>query len=789
MVTAIGILGLVGLLAVILRQDPGKAQGQGDQARALRARDHAAALPGEAHGHEDVLAASEQARRQPRQSGWAAKIRMLLRSAEGSRPESGWLRNRLRTEAVSAAVGIDATLTRQLPGLGGYFLTSNRAGTGLLLGGVPDPSGGPGHFGAKLLVEASLPAQGLPAGGIGPVAYRDDDTPVQLIARPGQRGGPDELLLVDLRRGEVATRFEIPGKLAINYYQELGLAPDASAVAAPVRRPDGEVRLVVWDAGKPAPRHQFPAASCRLAFAPGGTLLAAGDEHGTVTVWSLPTGRIVAYWCVLLSPAHVRCLAFGPARLERRRAEAPQDPRIGTDSSGVQRVWPLAWSDAAGVIKVRTIAEGASPPSHTSPFDHRGETICKTDAHEVAALGFSSDGTLLASCGDDRAFLWDPATGRLLLSLRAGSELQSLAFSPQGRQIAFCSAREDGPGLTSIWSIDEGDAIRLLRGSVSRYTIAVPCPDPAVPLVAAWARESQTVTVWSGRQGILQKTLPTPVPMDTERPALAFSPDGTRLAFAGGGEADLWHLQRPGAVRSWSLDRKIPGFRAAALHNALSYSAADRLILMQIDLEQTLRIQNLLGPEPEKPLAEISDLGGNATNLAATPDGSIALVAVALAAQPGSYAVKAYDAGTGRLRWTMPLNQPPRAGRALQLTPDGSLLAVQTRGEAPVMLIDVASGEARNIMLPVPLALGPGARMWISWAGRTTDDPGGIRFCEQGRSEPLFTIPNEVVPGMPADASFTPDGRLATWVNVDNTVTACDLAALAQQLGEAGLEW
>ena len=75
----------------------------------------------------------------------------------------------------------------------------------------------------------------------------------------------------------------------------------------------------------------------------------------------------------------------------------------------------------------------------------------------VSALDFSPDGSLLASAGRDSCVhIWDAITGNLLKTLRGHTGwIQSVAFSPDGRQVL--SGSECNDGLICVWDMSTGD--------------------------------------------------------------------------------------------------------------------------------------------------------------------------------------------------------------------------------------------------------------------------------------------------------------------------------------------
>ena len=133
--------------------------------------------------------------------------------------------------------------------------------------------------------------------------------------------------------------------MAMEYFHELGLAPDAAVVAAPIRGGDGRVRVRIWEAGSGRELRQLDFPGRCMAFTPGRSLIAAGDDAGQVRVWSLATGRPVASFAGGGAP--IRRLLFGP------------DPVVPGADAGAGPGWLLAIADADGTIAIRAVAAGA----------------------------------------------------------------------------------------------------------------------------------------------------------------------------------------------------------------------------------------------------------------------------------------------------------------------------------------------------------------------------------------------------------------------------------------------
>jgi WD40 repeat protein len=149
----------------------------------------------------------------------------------------------------------------------------------------------------------------------------------------------------------------------------------------------------------------------------------------------------------------------------------------------------------------------------------------------LGALAFSPDAPLLAGAGrDGRISLWETSSGCCLRVLeRHEAEVNCLAFSPDGRRLV--SGSRDGQAL--LWDVASGKLIYQVEADrVAVVAIAF------APRGDAWAAAGYggVLRLFDARRPDLLQELQADADDDAERGerivALAFSPDGTRLAGA-----------------------------------------------------------------------------------------------------------------------------------------------------------------------------------------------------------------------------------------------------------------
>lgn len=144
-------------------------------------------------------------------------------------------------------------------------------------------------------------------------------------------------------------------------------------------------------------------------------------------------------------------------------------------------------------------------------------------------FSFSPDGELFTAASEaNTAAIWSVETGEILLTLTGhAAPIRVTAWSPDGRWIATNSA----DGTTRIWDASTGKNLQIIKGYSG----------------IAWSPDSQSLAVIDGialHIWAVETQTETAVSDDTWGSVyqVAWSPDGSRIATAGGWTNDYLHI-------------------------------------------------------------------------------------------------------------------------------------------------------------------------------------------------------------------------------------------------------
>ena len=327
--------------------------------------------------------------------------------------------------------------------------------------------------------------------------------------------------------------------------EALAFAPGADAPLLYVGSHDQTIH--VWDIRGPQRIRTLQGHLDRawtVAWHPQRPWLASAGSDGRIRIWDLERGI-----CCRELVGHtgwVQMIAFSPDG--DRLASCGNDKTVRVWDAGdgrllqshrrhSQPVVALAWSPDG-----RLLASGSEDSTVCLWRPEAGElTSLPEHPNSVRGLAFAPDGRRLASSDDDGVIrLWDLATRQMAHTWQAGVATWGLAFDPRGDLLAGGSH----DGSVRLWDIATGACLRTWHAHDDLIAALVYSPHtsdagqtPGVLLASAGY--DGAVRLWDPATGTAIHTLHG----ETRVPAIAFSPDGRRLA--GGSHSEL--------VRIWDV--------------------------------------------------------------------------------------------------------------------------------------------------------------------------------------------------------------------------------------------
>ncbi len=682
------------------------------------------------------------------EEGWRDVAWDLVRRAAAIRRDDD-----LKDQAAAVLLGLDAHRRKHFDGFAPY-LAFDRAGKRLLVGGWKQQP-------ARLWDSTTGDVVTGKQAGSGPVAFGDDGTPLELVL--DVRKTPI-FLLRNVVTGQPVRELAVELKPGRGTYVP-ALAPNGAFAAASFLFEDGKQSfLAIWDARSGELVRRIAWVAKALAFSADGQLLAAGDEGGRIAVWSVEHFKPVAQ--IPSGRLPITSVAFG------------RNPRL-TPKGGEESRWLLAAGDAGGSITVWDLAT------------QKPRAFCNGSHRKVGALAFSADGTLLISASEEQAKLWDVAAARILLSFKVTAT--ALAFAPRGGMIAASGFDMIGRrGSVEVFTLVHGRGMQALRGLSGQVEEIRISPDGR--LVAAWTHNLE-IGLWEASTGRLRLVLDAPVGAFTDNAGMAFSPDGSRLAFAVStvrlGKAMMWDTATGKELGSWKLP---PG-----LQNKLAFDTKGRLLHFQVETKdgkvlphngvkwetspRVCRMRDLLGPDPDKVLYEIDTFKRHVYLTALSPDGAAYAVDGLDGAAGEKHTVGVFEGPTGKRLWWYRSADETRAG-SVRMDPVGKALAAAPATGGPARtLFDVRSGKPVGTAGLYLVAVSPEGKLWCRYNGYP---PFGCTLLRAGDNKTLITFGLDV---RSPCAQFSQSGASLAWGNTDGTVVLCDLREVRRHLAELRLEW
>jgi WD40 repeat protein len=522
------------------------------------------------------------------------------------------------------------------------------------------------------------------------------------------------------------------------------VSPTGALVAAALA--DGTVRVWNADTQKPVARLRLGSGQVRrVSFSRDGRrLLAAGDAG--VAVW-------------LMSP-HFRRLARFDRRGRPLAAALSANGRfVATGDYGVVRIWRAE----TGALEEQLQPPGRPEPVWDVAFStHASRVVAATDSRVtiwnlhtgsrrilrphggvVWSVAFSPDGLQVAAgSADSVARIWDLRTGEVTNLIGHEGNVKRVAFSPDGSSVV--TASEDK--TARIWDVRTGRVLTSLSGHTDSVESASFASDGKTVVTGGFDR---TIRFWSVTADpvldVVRSNEHSP-PEQNALQAVGFDPAGKRLVTAGEDlMARVWDPHGPGLLRTLRH-----GHRDEDWVESAEFDPTGRFVLTAGD-DGTAKVW---GESDDKPLTTLGGRSGlSLYDAAFSPDGRL-VVAGGL-----SGAVRLWRWRRERLVRTFgPL---PKRVDGVAFSPDGKLVAAASE-DSSVRVWRVADGAwAAVFRAPKPLtsvAIDPTG--WFLAAG---DEDGGTYIWDlrarQRQPVARFVGHSEKI----ADVAFSADGSyLAT---------------------------
>ncbi|KEP46581.1 putative vegetative incompatibility protein HET-E-1 [Rhizoctonia solani 123E] len=297
----------------------------------------------------------------------------------------------------------------------------------------------------------------------------------------------------------------------------VAISPDGNRIAS--GSAEGSVRVYDIHTGAvvagPFQGHTVGIGS--VAFSPDGRHIASGSYDQTVIVWDADTGRI--FTGPLQKHINAVCSV----------ASSPDGKRLmsGSDDKTI-----IVWDTCTGAIALGPLA------GHSK---------------EINSVAFSPDGQLVASGSNDRTIrIWDALTGAAIGEPLRGhtDQVNMVAFSPDGSKIASCSSDK----TIRVWDIQAGTTVGLPFTGHTGPVWSIAFSHDGHWIASGGINQGHNIIVWDTLTG---SVVLGPLSGHTDHVnSVAFTPDNTRIVSSSYDKT----------IRIWDVQPQNKGLSQSSAH-------------------------------------------------------------------------------------------------------------------------------------------------------------------------------------------------------------------------------
>lgn len=387
--------------------------------------------------------------------------------------------------------------------------------------------------------------------------------------------------------------------------------------------------------------------SYKLArISPDGMRVLAAYHDMTAKLWNVETGQVIlelaghtgVVRAVAFSPDGRRALTGGAFGVRYWDLEKGTELRLLKGHGGIVHTvdfapngrWALSGSEN-GRIKIWDLTGVAEPIRLHPPR--------VASAHEECSVALSANGKLLLTGGwGKNAKLWNPKTGRQLLTLEGAGILRSVDISADGRW-AITGSRDSN---VRLWNLATGkqvsrvghgnetlsvalspDGKQALYGGQSERVTFLEVPtgrslfdikaDAGMVSCVAFSPDGQSALIRGFKRTVLWDLRTNSPRANLEFPGVRhnpaiFFPDGRRVMAAGYGEVKIWDTETGKVLKT---------LRPGSSVFAIALSPDDRRAFLGC-LDQTIRVWDL---KASREILAFKGHSDSVTSLAISADG------------------------------------------------------------------------------------------------------------------------------------------------------------------------